>query len=123
MLIFIVILIAGCSNSAGADDLSLEPIQAVVTISPQQLKTGQLVTFQAKVTQGSKVVDDADKVEFEIWEVQNVNNRVKVPAKHTKDGIYTLDKSFSKAGTYRVYAHVYAHDQHTMPLTEFTINP
>ena len=54
----------------------------------EQLPVGEEVVLSAKVTQGEEAVDDADKVEFEVWESGMRDEGQMVEGTLTKDGVY-----------------------------------
>jgi len=90
-----------------------------LSIKPNPGELGKPVTFEAKVTQGKDQVEDAEVI-FEIWRAKN-DNHEKVEIKHSKNGIYRLEKSFNQEGTYYIISHVTARDMHNMPKKEFVV--
>ncbi|MCQ6276609.1 FixH family protein [Bacillus sp. V3B] len=91
-----------------------------LSINPEQGNVNESVTFTAKVSYGEKEVTDADEVEFEIWRAHDENHE-KIVVEHKSNGVYELVKSFSREGTYYVYAHVTAENMHYMPKKEFIV--
>lgn len=119
LLIISMMVLAACTNNQEKDT---EPkmLNVELTINPEHAQVNDVVTFEAKVTYGDEAVEDADEVKFEIWRSQSENHET-IEVKHSKDGVYQLEQSFSKEGTYYVYAHVSARDIHNMPKKEFVI--
>jgi hypothetical protein len=114
---------AACSQSNGKkEETSIVPqiLDVQLLINPEQGNVNEPITFSAKVLYGEEEVTDADEVEFEIWRA-NEENHEKVVVEHKSNGVYELEKSFSKEGTYYIYAHVTAEDMHYMPKKEFVV--
>ncbi|MEK3735411.1 MULTISPECIES: FixH family protein [Paenibacillus] len=122
-MVLMAVALSACSDgdAKGVDDeMMLEPILVDLTLSPDTIQVGETVAIQAKVTHGGAPVEDADKVEFE-FAMQGGGLQVTVPVQHAGDGVYQMDKSFDRPGTYRVISHVTARGQHSMPLKELTV--
>ncbi|KQU25275.1 hypothetical protein ASG65_16250 [Bacillus sp. Leaf13] len=111
-----LILLAGC----GKEEEIPKMLNVKLTVDPVQGAINEPVKFQAKVTYGDEEVTDADDVSFEIW-LANSDDHDKTAVKHKGKGIYELEKTFDKEGTYYVYAHVTARNMHNMPKKEFVI--
>ncbi|MFB3161963.1 FixH family protein [Neobacillus sp. 179-J 1A1 HS] len=92
----------------------------VVIELPKIIKVNKEVFIEAHVTQGNEKVEDAKKVEFEIWKSDEETHE-KVLCEHQGNGIYSISKNFSVEGDYFVIAHVTARDMHNMPKKEFTV--
>lgn len=131
-----VIFIAGCGNSnssaggheghvghqSAATQEGSHKTPAMIKVDlhvPAEAKLNESTTLSARVTQDAKAVDDADKVEFELW-LDGADHET-IVGKVTKDGTYQIEKTFDKAGTYYVISHVTARDMHAMPKKEFTV--
>lgn len=125
-IFFSVLLVAtmvACSNSKETSDEIPKMLNVDLTIHPEKGKVNQPIIFEAKVTQGSENVNDADKVIFEIWR-SKAEKHEKIQVKHAKNGVYSLKKIFDQEGTYYVISHVTARGMHNMPKKEFVIgNP
>jgi hypothetical protein len=122
-LLFLLILLTACSQETERTAKEKESpafLDVQLSIQPEEGKVNEPLLFRAKVTYGDEIVTDADEVEFEIWQ-ENDDYHEKIVVEHVTDGIYQLEKSFSEAGTYYVYAHVTAKDMHNMPKKEFEI--
>lgn len=123
-----ILTVAGCSNKETAHEGShnegtLEEV--VVNIqTPESLPVGEKIALSAKVTQGGKAVDDADKVEFEVWESGMREHGEMLEGKLTKDGVYEVNYTFDHDGIYYMFAHTTAHGLHVMPKQELKVgNP
>lgn len=76
-----------------------------------------------------KKVDDADDVEFEVWEDGEKEDTLsmdddstdKFDADNDGDGVYSGEISFDKDGVFVVQVHVTAEGLHTMPLQKVTV--
>ncbi|RFU65419.1 FixH family protein [Peribacillus glennii] len=115
----IMALLGGCTNAHERDETP-KMLNVDFNVNPETAKPGDKVHFEAKVTYGAEQVEDADEVTFEIWRSQSKKHQ-KIKANNAKNGTYDLEKTFSKEGTYYVYAHVTARSMHTMPKKEFVI--
>jgi YtkA-like len=111
--------ITGCgtSNSAGNQSTNMsmnmnstgsQPMAKVKMTIPKETKVGEKNQFSVLVTQQDKPINQVDDVMFEIWQdVPNSKHEI-IHATRTGDGIYSIDYSFRKAGTYDVMYHVVA---------------
>ncbi|MFJ8066476.1 FixH family protein [Psychrobacillus sp. NPDC096426] len=90
----------------------------------EQLPVGEPVVLSAKVSQGEEVVDDADTVEFEVWESGLRDKGEIIEGTLTKDGVYEATYTFDHDGVYYMFAHTTARGLHTMPKQKLTVgNP
>ncbi|EJW15682.1 FixH family protein [Paenibacillus alvei] len=132
-------LLTGCGNSSGSSSSSAgheghaghgsgamqegnHEMPAMIKVElqvPKEVKSNEAATISARVTQDDKAVDDADKVEFELW--MDGEEHEMIEGKPVKDGTYQFEKTFKKAGTYTVISHVTARDMHSMPKKQFTV--
>lgn len=120
VMIIVVLVVTACSGTEKSNDDTPKMLNVDLIITPEKAQPNELITFQAKVTYGDEEVTDADTVTFEIWRSKDKNHE-KIDIKHSKDGIYQLEKSFATEGTYYIYSHVTARDMHNMPKKEFTV--
>ncbi|PTX59973.1 YtkA-like protein [Melghirimyces profundicolus] len=82
---------------------------------PEQATAGTPTTLKVTITHEGKPVNDADDVQFEVWEKgAGKNEHEKLPAEFKGDGIYQVKKTFNEPGTYRVMYHVTAKGSHVM---------
>ncbi|NMO95968.1 FixH family protein [Paenibacillus lemnae] len=124
-LILTAIALGGCSNGNAGDSDTLvmeDPIIVDLSLSKESAGKDEKVKFTANVSQSGVPVEDADKVEFEIRQ-EGGGLQITVPARHSEEGSYILEKSFQKPGTYLIISHVTARGQHSMPMKELKIVP
>ena len=122
------VLAVGC----GAEDDSVDtlnsggiPVEVMVELlTPEKLNAGEVTTLEVKVTQGGEVVNDADSVEFEVWESGLRDEGTMIEGEFTEDGVYTAEYTFDHDGVYYMYAHTTARGMHVMPKQQFIVgNP
>jgi hypothetical protein len=58
-----LLLIAGCSSSSSVNNEVAELVQVEFKTIPDKLQPGQLVQIEAHVTEGIRLVDDAQESE------------------------------------------------------------
>jgi hypothetical protein len=120
--ILFIMIISGCNskdNDQTSDELP-EFVEVKLSVMPEKGQVNEPITFEAKVTQGEENVEDAEKVTFEIWRAKDEKHE-KMEIKHAEDGIYRLEKTFQKEGTYYIISHVTARDMHNMPKEVFVV--
>lgn len=119
--IFMMAILAACGgdDSQNVED-ELDMLEVDFTV-PEEADVGQPVELEAYVTYGDEDVNDADEVDFEIWEMCDEDNSVHETPINNDDGTYTLEYTFEDDGVYEIYAHTTAHNMHTMPKKEITI--
>ncbi|MCE4955865.1 FixH family protein [Macrococcoides caseolyticum] len=88
---------------------------------PAKGKVGDKIKITATVKHGKAFVNDADEVMFEIIKDKDMKNSVKEKVKKAEKGVYTLEYTFKNKGHYNVISHVTAHNQHTMPNADITV--
>ena len=96
------------------------PLDVKLTVT-EQVDVNGIIKMEAVVTQGDDKVDDADEVEFEVWEEGKKDESFKVESTNDKDGLYTAETSFEHDGLFHVQVHVTARGLHTMPKKEVTV--
>ncbi len=87
----------------------------------KELPVGEEVILSAKVTQGEEAVNDADHVEFEVWESGLRENSQMIDGELTEDGIYEASFTFDHDGVYYMFAHTTARGLHVMPKQELIV--
>ncbi|WP_162595946.1 FixH family protein [Bacillus sp. CGMCC 1.16541] len=102
-----------------------EPKMLEVNLSgPENANVNEEVAFKAAITYGTDPVNDADEVQFEVWENSKKEDSEIIEAKHEGDGVYSITKAFETEGVYTVQSHVTAKSYHNMPKTNIVIgNP
>ncbi len=121
--IFMLAMMAACGKeeTVKEDDTGVPlPLDVQLTVTEQVDINGK-IEMAAVVTQGDEKVDDADEVEFEVWEEGKKDDSVKIESKNDKDGLYTAETSFDYDGLFHVQVHVTARGLHTMPKKEVTV--
>jgi len=121
-IVLVMLLLVSCGTENSGEKVSEVPeiVEVELSVNPEEGKINEPIQFEAKVTQGTEAVTDADEVVFEIWRAQD-DKHEKLEVKHAEDGIYRLEKSFDQEGTYYIISHVTARDMHTMPKKEFVV--
>ncbi|MFE8702057.1 FixH family protein [Cytobacillus sp. FJAT-54145] len=121
-ILFISIMSSFMLVACSEQQVEKEPqfLDVQLTINPEKANPNEPVVFEAKVTYGDEEVTDADEVKFEIWRAHDENHE-KIEIEHSEDGIYKLEKSFEREGTYYIYSHVTARGMHNMPKKEFVV--
>jgi hypothetical protein len=115
----VLFVLGGCSKEEKSDELPAF-VEVVIQI-PKTVYVDEEVVIEAHVTQGDEKVEDAKKVEFEIWKTDQETHE-KVLGEHQGEGIYSISSTFLEEGDYFVIAHVTARDMHNMPKQEFTVS-
>ncbi|MGZ9584167.1 FixH family protein [Paenibacillus marinisediminis] len=118
-----IMLLAGCSNEHEGHDMgssmnSLAMINVELS-TPEQVSVNESATFTAYVTQDSKAVENADKVEFEWWIEGGEHHKLEV--KHKESGKYEWSNKFDQAGKYTIISHVTVGAMHSMPSKTFEV--
>lgn len=112
--------IAACSSSTSTSLEQPELVQVEVRTVQETLQPGRAILVEAKVTQGTEKVEDAQEVKFEIWK-KDQDKRETITASHWQDGVYRIKTMFPEDGVYHVIAHVTARDMHVMPQKELIV--
>ena len=122
------VLAVGCGaeddavDTLGSGEVPVEIIVEVLT--SEKLNVGEATTLEVKVTQGGEVVNDADSVDFEVWESGLRDEGTMIDGEFTEDGVYTAEYTFDHDGVYYMYAHTTARGMHVMPKQQFIVgNP
>jgi len=97
-----------------------QPLTVEFQVDPKPVKAGEVTTIQVLVKQGEEFVEDAQQVEFEIWEKGQEQHDM-VPAENKGKGIYAIMEKFHKPTTYYVMYHVTARDMHSMKQMEVVV--
>lgn len=120
-----ILLLAGCGSQQDqrADYASAgvtEAIQVELTVTPDEVKVGEDIRFEARVTYQSQPVDDAKEVTFELERTDaSAEEHIMETVSTSGEGIYIWETSLKEAGEYKVTSHVTAKDQHSMPSKTF----
>ncbi|MFC5407412.1 FixH family protein [Cohnella soli] len=114
-------LTTGCAQGDSANKNEVqEIIQVQISSIPEKPLPGQPVRIEARITQAGEPVDDAKKVEFEIWQ-RGQKNHDTVKGEHRTDGVYDMEQTFEAAGIYYVIAHCSGRNMHNMPRKQLIV--
>jgi len=120
-LVAVPVLLIGCSSDEPKVDTNEEPIDVealevkVHILTPEEVAVGETVELAAHVTQNKENVDDAESVQFEIWESGYREESKKIDGELDADGVYKAETTFDHDGVYYMYAHTTARGLHVMP--------
>jgi len=123
MGVFMLAMLAACGKeeTVKLDDAGVPlPLDVQLTVT-EQVDVNGTIKMEAVVTQGEDKVDDADEVEFEVWEEGKKDDSFKIESMNGKDGLYTAETSFDHDGLFHIQVHVTARGMHTMPKKEVTV--
>ncbi|MET3684082.1 hypothetical protein ABID56_002208 [Alkalibacillus flavidus] len=117
-IILLVLSACGSDDNAENNDESAEadaltPLKVEI-LTEQEVEAGE-VTLSAHVTHGNNNVNEADEVEFEVWQEGSKEQSEMITGSFTEEGVYEASYTFEDDGIYYMIAHVTALDQHTMP--------
>ncbi|WP_216828416.1 FixH family protein [Alkalihalobacterium elongatum] len=101
-------------QASGACENPLVPIEVDFSWEPEAPESGENLLFTAHVTHDGFNVEEADDVQFEIWEHANPDYHHMLETENQGDGLYTLDWMFQEDGVYYAYYHVTACAMHRM---------
>ncbi|MCG7335663.1 FixH family protein [Sporosarcina sp. ACRSM] len=122
-LVVVLGILVACAEDAptndAADDMPV-PIAVDLTVT-EEAEVNAPVKMAAVVTQGDDKVEDADEVEFEVWEEGKKDDSVRIEATDEKEGLYTAETSFAYDGRFHIQVHVTARGMHSMPVKEVIV--
>ncbi|MGF7047516.1 nitrogen fixation protein FixH [Paenibacillus sp. DS2015] len=126
MYILLLLAVVGCGNNNHADmemgfNDSMNPIEADLSIVPEQIKVNEKIAIEVVVTQQNMKISDADKVIIEIAPPDKESKHIEIPASHVGEGKYVVETSLKQVGTYRITSHVTVGAMHAMPSKEIII--
>lgn len=125
----LALTLAACSDEA---DTPIDTNDVVAEISeveiefltPQQLNVNEPVKLEVKLTQGDEIINDADDVQFEVWQSGLRDEGELIEGEFIGDGVFSAETTFKEDGIYYMYAHTNARGMHVMPKLEMTVgNP
>ncbi|GIO37273.1 hypothetical protein J41TS12_21340 [Paenibacillus antibioticophila] len=122
-----ILLLGGCGNNQDPYDYAsvgvTEAILVELTVIPGEVKVGENIRFEAKVTYQDQPVDDAKEVMFELGRTDgSTDEHIMETVSSSGEGLYVWETSLDEAGEYEVTSHVTALDQHSMPSETFIVN-
>lgn len=121
LIVFVLLiggLLAACSSEPEEEELPF--LEVNLEVHPEKGEPNEPVVFEAHVTFGGEPVTEPDEVVFEIWRAHDEEHE-KLEIEHSENGIYRLEKTFEREGTYYIISHVTAEYMHNMPKREFVI--
>lgn len=123
----LILLLGGCGNKQDTYNQAsvgvTEAILVELTVIPGEVKVGESIRFEAKVTYQDQPVDDAKEVMFELVRTDgSTDESVMETVSSSGEGLYVWETSLDGAGEYEVTSHVTALDQHSMPSETFIVN-
>ncbi len=118
-LLPIAFLLAACSGN-DEPQLSMEEVNVEILL-PEKILPQELTPLQIKVTQGDENVEDANEVEFEIWQNEERENGELISAPHKNEGVYEIEYTFTEDGVFFLQPHVTARGMHVMPKEHFPV--
>ncbi|MDM5293194.1 FixH family protein [Peribacillus simplex] len=122
-LIFIfIILLSACSLEKDAANQYKEetPLESEIII-PESFTANKQETIKAVLTQGGKMVENADFVHFEIWKQDGSLKYSMEQAVEEGNGTYTLSKNFDSNGLYYIKVHASNDGSIIMPQKQFIV--
>ncbi|MYL35064.1 hypothetical protein GLW08_18030 [Pontibacillus yanchengensis] len=107
-MMLLMLFLAACESkpSSGEANESKHMEVQVMTV-PEDIKSGEVSTLQAKVTIGGEEVNDVEKVKFELWK-QGSTERQQRESKMQGKGMYSVQHIFEEKGVYNVAVSVTA---------------
>ena len=122
-LIFIFsLLLSACSLEKDVTNLYKKetPLEAEIII-PASFSANTQETIKAVLTQGGKMVENADFVHFEIWKQDGSIKYSMEQAEAEGNGIYSLSKNFDSDGLYYIKVHASNDGSIIMPQKQFIV--
>ncbi|WP_159462225.1 FixH family protein [Halobacillus sp. Marseille-P3879] len=119
-----IIFLTACGTNENNDSSSPETEEVIqpeveVVFEEEPLPVDEKTPVQAIVTAEGEPIEDAEYVDFEIWnEAEGEEASETIEADYTEDGAYEIMYNFKDEGTYQVIAHTQAKGVHTMPQVE-----
>lgn len=96
------------------------PLEVDLTVT-ESVEVDETVKMEALVTLGDEKIEDANEVEYEIWEEGKKSESILIDSIHEDGGLYTAETTFDHDGIFNIQVHVTARAQHTMPTKIVTV--
>ncbi|WP_062049830.1 FixH family protein [Bacillus sp. JCM 19034] len=121
-IMILISLLVACGGEE-PEELHNDGVPEVVEVEIllPEIEPGEEVVLATKVTQGQENVEDAQEVEFEIWEHDNKVESEMISGEHQGEGIYEISYTFVEDGIYHVTSHVTARGMHVMPTEQVIV--
>ncbi len=126
-IIAVPALLVGCSSNEDTVDTNDEPVDIealevkVHILTPKKVAVNESVELAAHITQNGENVDDAETVQFEVWESGYRNDGQMIDGKLEGEGVYKAETTFDHDGVYYMYAHTTARGLHVMPKQQIIV--
>jgi len=126
-LVAVPAILIGCSSNETEVDTNKEPVDIaalevkVHILTPEEVAVNETVELAAHVSQNNEDVNDAQTVEFEVWESGYRDEAKKIEGKLDADGVYKATTTFDHDGVYYMYAHTTARGSHVMPKQQIIV--
>lgn len=120
LLIIIFCLLTACDGYKQVERVMPDAVHVDIYI-PVDISLQEETILQIKVTQGTEGVEDAQEVEFEIWQHAEREEGVWVTGIHQGAGMYQNTHTFANDGIYFIQAHVKARGLQVMPMKQLII--
>lgn len=122
-LILAALTLSACGNNEEpkptTSDEVPEMLEVDLTVS-ETTTVEEEVLFTAVVSQGGKLVEDADEVIFEVMNL-TTGEKEMIEATLNKNKHYEIKYTFETNGMYDITSHVTARSMHTMPTKQVTV--
>ncbi|MDM5357467.1 FixH family protein [Peribacillus sp. RS7] len=120
----LLFMLAGCQETEMPEDKEVnsavpDSMDASIVIKGK-VEPGKEVILETSVKQGSRLVNEADEVLFEVRK-SGQDKREMLEAKNTGSGVYQVMHTFEEQGKYIVVSHVTAKGLHVMPEKEVVV--
>ncbi|WP_440112842.1 FixH family protein [Paenibacillus sp. QZ-Y1] len=129
--IVLVLLTVGCSYEEQSQSGEMPEMIKVELRVPDKVSLHKPVSLGVKLTQGGAPLSDADHVQFQIWNkldepapvspeqgmmtAEKLEEQGALTANEADKGIYEVQYTFERPGTYVIQAHVTHEAMHSMP--------
>lgn len=117
-----VLLLSACSLSEDAANLYKQevPLQIEAEV-PEEVASGETVTFEAKLTQNGEPVDQANFVHFEVRKQDGSIAYPMEEAQAAGGGVYKMETRFKSDGLYLLEVHAGSGDAISNPHYQFIV--
>ncbi|QOS97261.1 FixH family protein [Brevibacterium sp. JNUCC-42] len=124
-IVMVPALLLASACTASTDQSSTQnttpKLVEVDILIPEEISLNEESVLKVQLTQGKENVEDAEDIQFEIWNSNRKEASELIKAQHEKGGIYSVKKTFKENGIYYVQTHVMARGLHVMPKKQFVV--
>ena len=121
--ILAALTLSACGNNEEPKPTTSDEVPEILEVDltvPEAATVGKEVLFTAAVSQGGKIVEDADEVTFEVMNL-TTGEKEMIEATLNKNKHYEIKYTFETNGMYDITSHVTARSMHTMPTKQVTV--